>query len=243
MNDLEGGILLVLWVIWAALLLGGALFGRLNAERTHAIPTWARMASSAILVGAAWASWLIAADTVFQKPALWIALGIICGFAGDLFMARLIIRSDTFVFGGIAAFGIGHALYIVGLLAFGNDYSYDNPGIRWGAVVIWLVLGAALWYGVVYRPAKARSALHLAALPYALLLAMTTAFGTGLALQTGDFIPLAIGAGLFLLSDLILAAQLFNRLYFPRIGDVIWLTYGPGQMLIVYTVPLALLWA
>ena len=36
-------------------------------------------------------------------------------------------------------------------------------------------------------------------------------------------------------SDLILAAQLFNDLSFSLIGDVIWLTYGPGQMLIVYS--------
>jgi hypothetical protein len=58
---------------------------------------------------------------------------------------------------------------------------------------------------------------------------------TGLALQQGQFTWLAIGAALFLISDLILAAQLFNDLSFPLIGDVIWLTYGPGQMLIVYS--------
>jgi hypothetical protein len=47
-------------------------------------------------------------------------------------------------------------------------------------------------------------------------------------------VPLAIGAALFLLSDLILAGELFSGLKFPLIGDVIWLTYGPAQALIVY---------
>ena len=83
--------------------------------------------------------------------------------------------------------------------------------------------------------------LHWAALPYALLLASTAGFATGLALQDATLLPLALGAALFLLSDLILAAQLFNHLHFPLIGDVIWLTYGPGQMLIVYTLGRAFL--
>jgi hypothetical protein len=83
--------------------------------------------------------------------------------------------------------------------------------------------------------------LHWAALPYALLLASTAGFATGLALQDSTFLLLALGAALFLLSDLILAAQLFNHLQFPLIGDVIWLTYGPAQMLIVYTLGRALL--
>jgi len=44
-----------------------------------------------------------------------------------------------------------------------------------------------------------------------------------------------------LISDLILAAQLFNDLQFHSIGDIVWLTYGPAQMLIVFAVNSALL--
>ena len=72
------------------------------------------------------------------------------------------------------------------------------------------------------------------ALPYALLLASTAAAATSLALVDTRFLLLALGSILFLLSDLILAAQLFNGLKFASIGDVVWLTYGPGQMLIVF---------
>jgi hypothetical protein len=73
------------------------------------------------------------------------------------------------------------------------------------------------------------------------LLASTAGLATGLATQDAAFIPLAIGTALFLLSDLILAAQLFNGLHFKMIGDVVWLTYGPAQMLIVYSVASAML--
>ena len=71
-------------------------------------------------------------------------------------------------------------------------------------------------------------------------LASSAGFATGLALNLSLFIPLAIGCALFLLSDLILAAQLFAGLSFPLIGDVVWLTYGPAQMLIVYSIGAAL---
>ena len=46
----------------------------------------------------------------------------------------------------------------------------------------------------------------------------------------------AISGELAVLSDLILAGDMFSDLSFPLIGDVIWLTYGPAQMLIVYSI-------
>src|SRR5512141_914795 len=102
-------------------------------------------------------------------------------------------------------------------------------GLRWLALGAWLLIGALLWYGVVWRGARGKpSALHLASLPYALLLATTVGFATSLAVQASIFIPLALGAALFLFSDLLVAAARFNNTFFPLIGDVIWLTYGPG---------------
>jgi hypothetical protein len=77
---------------------------------------------------------------------------------------------------------------------------------------------------------------HWVALPYALLLASTAGLGSGLAIQDRRFIPLALGGALFLLSDLILAGDMFSDLFFRLIGDVVWLTYGPAQMLIVYSI-------
>jgi YhhN-like protein len=46
--------------------------------------------------------------------------------------------------------------------------------------------------------------------------------------------PAAFGGALFLASDLILAGQLFSKLPFPLSGEVIWLTYGPAQALLVH---------
>jgi hypothetical protein len=107
------------------------------------------------------------------------------------------------------------------------------------AVLAWWLIALVGWYVVVFRGQK-HTFLHYAALPYGLLLATTAGLATSLALQESVFIPLAIGTALFLISDFTLAAQLFNGLHFTMIGDVVWLTYGPAQMLIVYSVASAL---
>ena len=233
------GWLLGLLALWAALLFGGFAFGKLNAARTRRMPTWTRIASSLTLVVAGWSWYAFTHDTAVSTYSLLIALGMTLGCLGDILLAELLPLKQP-VLAGIAAFGLGHIAYIAAILSFANARGLDAPGQRWGAEVVWLLIGLVAWYLVVYRGGKAGT-LHYAALPYALLLASTAGFATGLALQAAEFVPLTIGAILFLASDLILAAELFNGRSFPLIGDVIWLTYGPAQALIVYSVNAALL--
>ena len=204
---------------WAALLFGGFIFGTTWPDRTRRMPAWTRMASSAVLVIAAWSWFLLAQGGESVRLAFFIAVGMSFGFLGDLIMAQILPFPDR-VLGGIGAFGLGHIAYIIGLVEFGNRLGEGTSGARWGALLVWLLIGAIAWYFVVFRGSE-RSTLHAAALPYALLLAGTTGLATGLALEGATFLPLALGAALFLLSDLI--------------DDVVWLTYGPGQMLIVFT--------
>ncbi len=221
-------LMILLLILWAILLFGGWIFGAYNTAQTHKIPTPNRMLSSAMLVSAGWI-WSLSHG---GNLALFTALGMTFGFLGDLFMAGLLIKGDKSVLGGMSAFGLGHIFYIIGILGMNQTNL-----IAW---ILMLIVAVALWYAVVYRTAKEVSVLHYAALPYALLLASTAGFAGGVALADSAFILMAIGAVLFLISDLILAAQLFNGVHFKGIGDVVWLTYGPAQMLIVYAIPLAL---
>lgn len=231
--------LLALLALWVALLFGGFVFGKLNAEGTRRMPAWTRIASSLTLVVTAWSWYAFTRDSAVSIYSLLVAVGMTLGCLGDILLAELLPLKQP-VLAGIAAFGLGHVAYIAAILTFANTHGFDAPGPRWGAEIAWLLVGLVAWYLVVYRGGKA-STLHYATLPYALLLASTAGFATGLALQAHQFVPLAIGAALFLASDLILAAELFNGRSFPLIGDVIWLTYGPAQALIVYSVNAALL--
>lgn len=216
-------------LLWAVLLFGGFVFGKLWTDRTRRMPVWTRMASSLTLVAAAW--WIYTLEstaTVYTLPA---ALGMTFGFLGDLFMARL-IRFSQHVLGGIGSFGIGHIFYVIGFLGTANLLGLTLSPIP---VVIWWVIGAVGWWIAVWRGVTERTPMHMAALPYALLLSSTAGFATSMAVADARFIPLAVGAALFLLSDLLLAARLFRNVFFPLVDDVVWLTYGPAQMLIVFS--------
>lgn len=220
--------LLALLVIWAALLFGSIVANWSSPAERRPIATRLRLASSLTLVLAAWSWYFVARATpgvaVF---ALLVAVGMTFGLLGDLLLAEMLPLKQGFL-AGMAAFALGHIAYIVAILS-------QTPRVLWGAEGIAVLVGLVGWYLVVFRGADA-TVLRWAALPYALLLATTAGLATGLALQTQVFVPLAIGAALFLLSDLLVAGERFGRLRFPHIGDLVWLTYGPAQALIVYAV-------
>lgn len=234
---MELWLLLALLILWSALLLGGFIFGKEYADNSRRMPTITRIASSLILVVAAWSWRIITQNTEVSQLAIFVAIGMTLGFIGDLFMARLIIANDNYILGGIGAFGLGHIAYIIGLVNYGDAHNLDHNVQRRGAFIVWLTIAIVAWHFVVWRKSE-HGMLNIAALPYSLLLAATAGFATGLALQISEFVLMAIGAVLFLVSDLILAAQLFNDFHFRFISDVVWLTYGPGQMLIVFAIAL-----
>lgn len=234
-------LLNLLLFLWMALLFGGFLLFPYNPRTNRRMPTWTRMASSSVLVIAAWVWFALAQATSAAQFGLLIAIGMTLGFVGDLFMARLIIKRELFVLAGMSAFGLGHIAYIAGILTFANMRGLNDASRILPALIACWLFAIGGWYMVVYCGAQSRSIMHSAALPYALLLATTTGVAAGLWLQNAAFLPLAIGTALFLLSDLLLAAELFNGLKFKMIGDVVWLLYGPAQALIVYSVALIIL--
>ena len=222
--------LLALLVAWAALLLGSVAASFLSRQR---MATWLRLTSSAILVLAAWSWYLVAHDTPSVATfALLVALGMTPGFVGDLLLADAIPVTQGFL-AGMAAFALGHLAYIAAIVSL-------TARVQWAIVGIALLVGLAGWYAVVFRGGKEAMVLRWAALPYALLLATTAGVATGLAIQSPMFVPLAIGAALFLASDLLVAGEQFGGMRFTHSGDAVWLTYGPAQMLIVYAVNSAL---
>jgi hypothetical protein len=215
----------MLLLLWALLLFGGFALGR-DPARAERIPRWARIGSSLVLVILAWYGYLLAHTASAGRYALLIVIGMTFGLIGDLFMAR-VVPAPNRVLAGMGAFGLGHIAYIAAITGYAP--------VGWVALFVWLILGGVLYYAVVLRDGQ-RSTLSLATFPYALLLAATAGVATGLALQQPLFIGLAVGAALFLISDLLIAAEIFNGARLPLHNDIVWLTYGPGQMLIVVSI-------
>ncbi len=224
-------IISFLWYLWL-LLLGGSLL--IDAQLIHdsaSVKTWLRLSSSLVLV-------LAALVTARQTASPWkwiawlVATGMLFGFLGDGAMANQLRILPDRVLSGMLCFAIGHLAYIAAVELARRRLRLSFSRSWFIAVLIWQVIGVAIWYGVVFL-SDSKPALHYPALGYCLLLALTVGMTCGLALQLRSSWWIALGAALFLTSDAILAWQLF-RGGGPVIGLLVWTTYGPGQMLIVY---------
>ncbi|MEX2111982.1 MAG: lysoplasmalogenase [Pirellulales bacterium] len=224
-----------LWLVWAGLLAAAMLLGNFADGHSKPAATAARMGSSVALVVTGWAAYALWRHSSAGRFALWIAIGMTLGTIGDFFNANLLkfIPLENPTLGGIAAFGLGHVAYIAGCFNLGRRAGLTNRTLMIGAILCWQLVGVVSWYFVVMQGSESRD-LVWPSLGYSLLLAGTAGVATGLALQDRRMGWLALGAALFLASDLILAFGLF-RGSFPHSTEAVWLTYGPGQMFIVFS--------
>jgi hypothetical protein len=233
-------LLAIIWLAWAGLLFGGLLLGHTQAYGRR-MPTWSRIGSSLALVLAAWVGYVALSGSAARGLALLLAFGMTLGLLGDFFLAGL-IPLDEPTLAGTSAFALGHVAYCAAFLSLGSRLAHP-VGLRLAAWGAWLVLGLAGWYAIAYLGARAErrkpGLLHWAALPYSLLLASTAGLASGLALVRAPFILTGLGGALFLASDLLIASRIFRRAERPWLDDAVWLTYGPAQMLIVYSAWLA----
>lgn len=233
------------WVLWATTLIGGTLVSFSDPASLPRSPKdmllIAHLGSSLLLVGAAWMWFLGFSRSRAATTVALFAAGMILGTVGDFFnggaLQEVVPLRDP-VLGGIAAFALGHLCYISGCLRVAGRLDTRSRGRFWGPIVFWQLFALVGWFLIVYCGAPGGPGLLVwAALPYSLLLAGFTGLASSLALAERRLITLAVGGILFLCSDLILAFEMF-RGTFPHATHAVWLTYGPAQMLIVYSLGL-----
>jgi len=225
------------WMLWATTLIGGTL---ISFREPETLPVSrdtfllvSHLGSSLCLVAAAYLWFLGFSRSRAATTLALFAAGMVLGALGDFFnggaLQDLVPLPDP-VLGGIAAFALGHICYILGCRRVARRLGVGSRARFWGAVLF--------WYFVVFRGARSGPSLLVwAALPYSLLLAGMTGLASSLALEDKRFFALALGGVLFLVSDLILAFRMFDG-EFPNATHAVWLTYGPAQMLIVFSLGL-----
>ena len=227
-------LLYALLAVWAALLILGFAFGRLDEERVNRIPRANKIASSAILVVCALIWWLAGASgTPLAAYAALLFFGMAFSFLGDVIMAQL-LPLPQHVLCGIGAFGVAHVLYISGYLRLGGVLGLQDGRARAAGLAVLLVLAVVLWWMLIRSP-QTPAVLNYGSLAYALLLAAMAGLAVSLALQEPRFAPLALGGVLFLISDAFLGHRLFQGGAFLLVGDLVWMTYIVGQLLIVFS--------
>lgn len=155
-----------------------------------------------------------------------LVLGLFFGALGDLALSR--DGRAAFLY-GLGAFGLGHLMYVLLFSGLGAGPVWDAFGRAPAAAValLALALSSELWL-----------APHTGAMrwPVRGYVALIAAMGlTALALPAG-YGAVVLGAGLFILSDVILSLRLFRMAGDdPRAvwaGRVLWVAYIAGQALI-----------
>ncbi len=232
------------WLLYAlaaldlGLLAAGLVWGQKDVEGTGRLPRPLRLTLSAILLLAALLGWRAAArSTDAEAYAALVGAGMVFGFVGDLIMARVVPTANRLV-AGMLAFGLGHVLYIGGFL-----YLLANGPVHdcWRTVVahaILIPLGLWAWWAIVRRPGGSRS-INAGSLAYALLMSVMVALAVSLILSDVRYWTLAFGVLLFLCSDLVLGNWQVKGHVWSPVNDVVWSTYVVGQLLIVYSVAIA----
>ncbi len=227
-------LILILLIVFSGFLLFGFAFGKLSADRTHRQPRQTQLAQSVVLVVCALVWWLWGArSSEVETFSRYIFLGMALGFVGDVLLSNL-LRLKNPVIWGMVAFGAGHAFYILSYRQLQILFSLDDRRILVIALVVSAVISMGTWMGLIYIP-NGSSLLNAGSLCYGLLLGGMAAYAAALALQQPAFLPLAAGALLFMVSDIILGNYLFRQNRWHLVGDVIWFSYIIGQALIVFT--------
>lgn len=228
-------VFLGLWFAWAMTLSAAMILGNLDRHGAPAA-TALRMGASLVLCAVAWRAYAMWRQHAVARFALCFAIGMTLGTIGDFFNAGLLDFVPVIhgTLGGIVAFGLGHIFYITGCVDLRKRARLTHFPTMLIAIDTWQMIGLVAWYLIAYQGDKNRDLLW-PGLGYTLLLAGTAGIATGLALQQRRLVWLAVGAALFLLSDLILAIGLFRESV-RHSTEWVWLTYSPGQMLIVFSV-------
>jgi len=160
---------------------------------------------------------LLAAAALPLGAPLWVAVGLALGALGDLALSRPGQRSFLI---GMAAFAAGHLAYAWLFLRVGTN----DPLIVPSLVVLVLAGSTEFWL------APRTGALKWPVRGYVLVI---TAMMLAALTLPGRALPVMLGAALFLLSDLLLALDLFCRERpSPWLSRAVWLCYWGGQALI-----------
>lgn len=159
-----------------------------------------------------------------------IPLGLALGALGDLLLALGGIRRFL---AGVAAFGLGHLAYAGGFLWRSGDLGFDGLGIAEVAalaVLLALLVSTEVW--LAPRTGDLRPPVR----GYVGLIGLMGVAAVLLPAHPGQTV-LRLGAGLFVMSDLMLALQLFvvkSGLWRRRLALALWPAYWAGQALICW---------
>jgi uncharacterized membrane protein YhhN len=164
--------------------------------------------------------------TVSKQPDTFVIFALAAGFLGDVFLLNG--ENPMRLKLGILSFMTGHVLYMIKFAAVvGGDYSI--PASHFALLLPYLLYGVCI-YRLLSRklgPMKPMAILYLS-----IIILMSFKSLTVLKAGILSFIPVFIGSVFFLVSDSLLAYDIFVQK--TKYADIIIMfTYAAAQMLII----------
>lgn len=223
-----------LWLIWFILLPVPFALSLIteNSHWLHYIWT-----STFVLSAAAWVHAASSRTGTLTKFYKLIALGITTGALADIYGTQLTKHfSIEPLLITIPLFALGHLFYIIGTLNAAHRLHLTHQP-KWRTALLISTSGVAavgftLWKTLVHS-SETLPFTHLPLAGYTGILAVAAAVMLTISILAPRFCIIAIGGLLFLASDGLLAVKIFQDNP-GHIGDLCWIVYGIGQMLITY---------
>lgn len=226
--------LAILLVLWTGALVGSLVLEITDAPVAHSTVSSLLRSTSPLLVIIAWVLYAGGRGDGLGTVRLLVAIGMSVSCVGDVVMGQIIPTPEP-ILTGIAVFGTAHIIYIIAFAIVAGRLGLRSARVRWASMGVAVAVGVACWSTFVRTPA-APVALNTGALVYALIIGSMGGMALSLALQSRRFIATAVGAGLFMLSDVMLGAWALRDTRWEYIGEAVWWSYIIGQMLIVWSI-------
>lgn len=225
-------ILILLWLAWASFFFGSilaALFGVISKTGVQNC----FLVSAVILSLTAWIVYALAGRG--GRAALFsamIAVGVTFGTLADLYggLPSLQFVSDYLVV-IIPLFMLGHFAYLTAVFSTWRRMGGKGKKAWWTAITAFMVLGVIAWMSIV-TTGEQKQYIVWPTLAYSLVLTATVGSMCGLFFTDRRFFAMACGGLSFLVSDGVLGMIEFHG--FSHLLPAVLLTYGCGQMLIVF---------
>lgn len=173
--------------------------------------------------------------TWFSKGSIFIIVGLLCGLIGDIILdLKYVYResNDIYLNTGMLAFGVGHIFYFVATVLIS-----ESVVKLWLPIVVALSIAAVLT-PVIYFVSKRLMGLDYGrfawqSMIYCFILTFMSAFTIYLACLQLEFLILAAGVTMILLSDLVLSTQYFGGKVDDKFCTIVnHAVYYAGQILI-----------
>lgn len=234
--NISNGIFALIAITQLAIIILDSIFmlsrckkeGKIDGE----LHTVVKMLFSFSMIIIAFTFWQLNESQIFNRYLLLIFIGMTFSAIGDMAMAKLIRAKDRLIM-GMSFFSLAHVFYVLSYIQITKklDYSFNKLTIIFP---IGCIVSLCIWKFFVYNKDKSFK-FNCVSLIYSMVISTMAFLALNLAIESkGEFLVLAIGAVIFMISDFIISISEIKERGPKNQSIWVWITYVIAQICIIY---------